>query len=96
MDPEYARGTIFGGTIAHGTIGLACLLEALSRISGDPWLRGVEVAVKFIAPARPGDVITPQGEVTQEGPDVATYDVRCVNQAGQPIIVGTARVPLRA
>lgn len=94
VDLEYARSTPFGGTIAHGTINLAPVLEAVARVSGQAWPTGAEVSVKFVAPAKPGDTLTPAGSLAEEQgePGTATYEVICRNQQGQDVLVGTARV----
>lgn len=98
VDVEFAGKSIFGGTIAHGTIPLACLLHSLAALCGEPWLKGAHVSVKFIAPARPGNVITAQGKLSGQTADQdgirAVYDVSCQNQQGQSIIVGTAEIAL--
>ena len=94
-DPEFARRTPYGGTIAHGTLNFAPVLGTLARLTGDPWLRGVEVTVRFIAPARPGDTLTPTLErrPEEDTPTALAYRVACRNQEGQEVLVGTAHLP---
>jgi 3-hydroxybutyryl-CoA dehydratase len=72
VDEEYARGTRFGGRIAHGplTFGIAVGLMALSGVYGDAIvaLLGCD-DLRALAPVRPGDTIRVRAEVveTQEG-----------------------------
>src|SRR3972149_5769856 len=40
VDPEYARGTPFGGTIAHGMLVLAYISEAMTAAFGRRWWGG--------------------------------------------------------
>ena len=94
VDPDFASRTMFGGTIAHGTIAAACIFDALSAVTGGPWLKGVRVAVKFIGPARPGDTVHAQGTLVPQDGDQLTYEISCEDQRGQQIIVGTAEFPI--
>ena len=54
----------------------------------------LEVAWKFLAPVRPGDVITAEVEVTaaREDKPVTTLATRIVNQDGTVVLDGTAVV----
>jgi acyl dehydratase len=55
VDPAYAAGTRFGGTIAHGPHTLAYMQRAMVELLGDSWLYGGKLeAVRFTAPVRPG------------------------------------------
>ena len=93
VDPEFASRSMFGGTIAHGTISTACLFDALAAVGG-PWLKGARVSVKFIAPARPGDAVHAQGTLVPQDGEQFTYEISCEDQRGQQIIVGTAELPI--
>jgi len=54
-DPEFARGSRFGGTIAHGHYSLAMIEDLLLAELGSRWLAGgVLRDVRFRAPVRPG------------------------------------------
>ncbi len=57
VDPEYARGTPFGGTIAHGMLVLAYISEAMTAAFGRRWWEGGRLRVRFKAPARSGDTV---------------------------------------
>ena len=54
VDVEFARGTRFGGTIAHGHITVSLVAEHCLRSFGPDWLRrGSLVDIRFRAPVRP-------------------------------------------
>ncbi len=56
VSPDYASGTPFGGTIAHGHYTLALMQEQMLRIAGPQWLTGgLLQRVRFRAPVRPGE-----------------------------------------
>ncbi len=64
VDPEYAAGTRFGGTIAHGPMSLAFLNELMMSCFGLGWAAGGRLLeVRFLAPVRPGDSLTIGGVV---------------------------------
>ena len=58
VDEEFARGTSFNGTIAHGFYIFAFLSELMMRSFGKKWTNGGRVDVRFKRPVRPGDTIT--------------------------------------
>ncbi len=95
VDEEFAKRSAFKGIIAHGTIPLAYLFQAVYEHFGTAWLEGVTFDVKFVAPVRPGDVVSCTGRVTAV--DAADAKIRvelsCVNQADAKVIVGEAVVP---
>lgn len=100
VDPEYARTTRFGGTIAHGHIALGWLCEMMLSWAGGAWLRGGALKqVRFVAPIRPGYTIRAEGTVTdiivEDGTRQAVCDIRIVNTANDEVcVVGSAVVPL--
>ena len=55
VDPEFARSTPFGGTIAHGMLVLALIGEMMQASFGARWTSSGRLKVRFKAPARPGD-----------------------------------------
>lgn len=100
VDPEYAKTTRFGGTIAHGHIALGWLTEMMVGWRGSEWLRGGELrGVKFVAPIRPGYTVRVAGSVDElveeDGVAKAHCKVTIVNAADeQPCVVGAALVVL--
>jgi 3-hydroxybutyryl-CoA dehydratase len=96
IDPAFAAGTFFGGTIAHGMLLLAYLSEMLTAAFGRTWLSGGRLKVRFKGVARPGDTLTVRGRVERvqdEGRRVLAA-VECVNGAGEVLVAGDAEVRL--
>ncbi len=93
VDPAFAAGTRFGGTIAHGMLLLAYVSEMLTAGCGEAWLSGGRLKARFRAPARPGDTVIAKGARVQSSGGRAVYDVECRNQAGELLVTGEAEVP---
>ncbi|MGQ9655996.1 MAG: MaoC family dehydratase, partial [Thermodesulfobacteriota bacterium] len=64
-DPEFAKTTPFKGTIAHGTMYLAYISEMIMQWFPAQWISGGQMEVSFLAPARPGDVLSMRGRVVE-------------------------------
>lgn len=98
-DPEFAKTTPFQGTIAHGTMYLAYISEMIMQWFPTQWICGGQMEVSFLAPARPGDVVSVKGKVVDKvagasGGEVV-LDVVCEIQGGKAIVAGKARCPVR-
>ena len=96
VDPEFAKKTRFGGTIAHGHIALSFLCEMMHRWLGSGWISGGSLAgIKFIAPIRPGYTISIGGTITEkrveEGKNIVQADIFVENQDGEKCVVGSAQ-----
>jgi 3-hydroxybutyryl-CoA dehydratase len=94
VDPAFAAGTFFGGTIAHGMLLLAYISEMLTAAFGRVWLSGGRLKVRFKGVARPGDALTVRGRI-ERAPDEGRRlfaAVECVNQEGQVLVAGDAEV----
>jgi len=98
IDPEFAKGTRFGGTIAHGLLSAAFISEMMTSWFGKGWLYGGELEIKFVGPVQPGDTIVTKGKVMEiENDGVKRYavcEVSCENQKEKQVIVGTAKAYL--
>jgi len=92
IDPEFAKTTQFGGTIAHGMLVLASISEMMTAAFGERWYSNGKLDVRFRAPARPGDTVTARATQTAETDGNLKYNVECVNQGGELLISGTAQV----
>ncbi len=83
-----------GGAIVQGGQLVGYLNEMLTRSLGTGYIMGGEIAVNFIHPARPGDVLTTGGTLTatteRDARPCGTFDVWLQNQAGEKLVVGTA------
>ena len=87
VDPEFAANTEMGGVIAHGTMSLNLIWQALERTLGSAALPSIELDIRFRRPVRPGDVIEAGGTLDDGG---ASYTVWARNQDGVNVIEGTA------
>ncbi|MBV1875144.1 MAG: MaoC family dehydratase [Cycloclasticus sp.] len=77
IDPEFAKTTFFGRTIAHGLLTLAFVSRVLSTWNWQGWAYGGELNVSFLGPVYPGDSVRVSGEIDQiEQRDDGTY-ARC-------------------
>ncbi|MDO8690036.1 MAG: MaoC family dehydratase [Dehalococcoidia bacterium] len=94
IDPEFAKTTFYGGTIAHGLLSLAFISEVMTKAFAKGWLAGGKLTVSFLAPVRPGDDITARGIVKkkkeEDGQRIVVCEVFCENQKGEKVISGEA------
>jgi 3-hydroxybutyryl-CoA dehydratase len=99
IDPEFARNTPAGGTIAHGMLVLAYVSRMMTDSFGKNWLDGGRFNIRFKAPARPGDILSIQGKVVkiQQLDQIAVIncEVLCANQKGEAVITGEAIVRIK-
>lgn len=94
VDPEFAKKTMFGGTIAHGLLSLAYISQMMTNWVSKAWISGGELEVTFLAPVRPGDTITSKGRVIEKDEErrVVVCEVYCENQKGEKVVAGKTRV----
>jgi acyl dehydratase len=94
VDEEYARTDRFHGIVAHGMWG-ASLISALlgTRLPG-PGTIYLEQTLRFRHPVGIGDTVTVSVTVASKDPERRrlVLDCRCVNQRGEMVIDGTAKV----
>lgn len=93
IDPEFAARDLFHRIIAHGMWSGGLISAVLGTRLPGPGTIYLGQDLTFLAPVMPGDVITAEVTVTAKSPpDHVTLDCRCTNQAGVPVVKGTARV----
>lgn len=100
IDAAFAKGTQFGGIIAHGMLILAFISEMMTVAFGRTWLYQGRLKVRFRGAARPGDKVTASGRIASIGPVENDKDglrrfvceVECHNQSGEVLISGEAEV----
>jgi 3-hydroxybutyryl-CoA dehydratase len=96
IDPEYAKKTALGGTIAHGMLSLSYISELMCSVFNEQWLTTGSLDVRFKTPARPGDTMTIHSSIKKiETLDVGTLilcDVLCLNQNNETIVTGETEV----
>jgi len=90
---------LFGGTIAHGTINVEPVLQALCAIQKTTWpLEGTMINLQFRAPVKPGDTIasklTVKDTKTEGGKTVLVCDLAIANDKGTDCVKGNAEIPL--
>jgi 3-hydroxybutyryl-CoA dehydratase len=94
VDPEFAKTTPFGGTIAHGMTSLAFISTLLNENFGKAWNFGGSLKVSFKSPCRPGDTVSAKAKVLQkkevDGKNIAELAIFCENQERDAIITGNA------
>jgi 3-hydroxybutyryl-CoA dehydratase len=94
MDEAYAKTTVFGGRIAHGTITLGLIAPVIGmKLPGQGSVL-LEITSKFFKPVKIGDAIT--ASATVSGKDEQRRNIsmtlRFVNQRGEEVALGEARV----
>lgn len=96
IDPEFAKKTPLGGTVAHGMLILSYLSQMMTSAFGKNWLIGGKLYVRFKAPARPGDTVTANGKIikikSEQNHTIITCDVDCKNQNNEVVITGEAEL----
>jgi acyl dehydratase len=94
MDETYAKSTIFGGRIAHGTITLGLIAPVIGmKLPGQGSVL-LEITSKFFKPVKIGDTITASATVStkDEKRRNVSMTLRFVNQRGEEVALGEARV----
>ena len=94
MNDEYAKGTMFGGRIAHGILVAGLISAVLGTMLPGPGAIYLSQQLRFLAPVRPGDEVTARARVSEwdpvKGRVTLSTDVR--NQDGVAVISGEARL----
>ncbi len=99
LDEEYAKGTMFGGRIAHGMLSAGFISAVLANHLPGPGTIYMSQTLKFKAPVRPGDTV--KATVTVKEVNVAknrvTLDTVCT-VGGKVVIEGECLMmpPVRA
>jgi 3-hydroxybutyryl-CoA dehydratase len=86
LDDAFAAASAFGRPIAHGTMSLNLILQAVERTLGEPTMRGSVTELKFLRPVFAGDRLEVGG--LRRSDDPRCYDVWVRNQAGDAVIQG--------
>ena len=105
LDAELAKATLFKGLVASGwhtaAITMRLLVDSGIPLAGG--LVGLGGSLKWPRPARPGDVLTVYGEITEvtpSKPDRGTIEIKAEtrNQRGDVVqnLTATLLVPRRA
>jgi acyl dehydratase len=91
-DADFAGRTRMGGIVVQGGVTTAILNAVVAEDLPGPGSVFLELNLKFLAPARPGDTITGEVVVTSARTDkpITGLDVRVVREDGVVAVEGTA------
>ena len=94
LNHEYANDTLFHGVIAHGMWGGALISALLGTQFPGPGTIYLEQVLHFTKPVRIGDTLTVTVTVTSKDDEKKRIELDCavLNQKGQSVLHGTARV----
>jgi acyl dehydratase len=93
-DADLAAGSRFGGIVVQGGVTSGLLNALVAEDLPGPGSVFLAVNWRFLAPARPGDVLTAQAVVTsvREDKPVTGLDTTITNQDGVVVLDGSAVV----
>jgi acyl dehydratase len=91
-DEDFAAATRFGGVVVQGGVTTAVLNAVVAEDLPGPGSVFLQLDLRFLAPVRPGDVITGSVEVTAARTDkpITTLGVRVTRDDGVVAVDGTA------
>jgi acyl dehydratase len=93
VDEEYARTDMFHRIVGHGMWGASLISTLLGTRLPGPGTIYLEQTLHFRRPVGIEDTITASVTVASKEPHHrVVFDCRCVNQLGETVIDGTARV----
>ncbi len=96
IDPDFAKKTTLGGTVAHGMMVLAYISEIMTDSFGTFWETSGSLSARFRTPARPGDSISVTARIVEIEPCESGAFIRCeawcTNQQGEQVINCTTKV----
>lgn len=90
LDPEFAAATPMGGVIAHGTMSVCLLWQALFRSFGAAAFESLDLDIRFLRPVRVGELLTAGGQPNPDNPDMVDVWVRAEDGADR--LAGTVRL----
>ncbi|MBY5974463.1 MaoC family dehydratase [Ferrimonas balearica] len=93
LDDAYAQDTIFEGRIAHGMLTAGLVSAVIGEQLPGHGTVYMGQTLRFLAPVRPGDVVTAEVEVIDidHGKRRVKLDCRCM-VAGKKVMIGEATV----
>jgi 3-hydroxybutyryl-CoA dehydratase len=94
INEEFAAGTQFKGRIAHGMYTAGLISAAIAMELPGPGTIYLGQELRFERPVRIGDTLTVQLAITGKTPEKKFVKLQTVvvNQAGKPVLSGTADV----
>jgi 3-hydroxybutyryl-CoA dehydratase len=97
LDDEATMRAIFGKRVVHGPIAASLISSLLGTLLPGPGSILLEQTFKYVAPVVVDDVLTASATITAIRADkpVVTLNTRAMNQSGQTVIEGQAKVLFR-
>ena len=94
IDPAFAETDLFHKVIAHGMWGAGLISGVLGTRLPGPGTLYLSQELRFGTRVGIGDTVTTTVTAREKQPDchAIVFDCRCVNQLGQEVIAGLARV----
>jgi hypothetical protein len=93
-DDAFAKERGLQSARVSGTQYLGYVCGLLVDLFEEGWLSAGTIAAKYVASVQPGDVIYPVATVARKeavGDAIRFHmEIRCENELGQPVLVGTA------
>ncbi len=89
--PEAYAGP-FGKPVAHGMLVLALASEAMAGAFGRAWAETGTLKIRWRSPAFPPIRVTARCTPKSDVAGLFAYDVVCEDEAGEPLLTGTATV----
>lgn len=86
VDRDFAANSPMKGIIAHGTMSLNLIWQALRATLGNEAVQRATLDIRFVRPVRECDTVTGGGRLSETAKN--TYDVWVRNQNGEPVIQG--------
>jgi 3-hydroxybutyryl-CoA dehydratase len=86
IDAHFAAQTRFGLPIAHGTLILAPIWEALDALLGLRGLEGARAMVKFLRPVKVNSEVRIEGRLVKSSSREASYEFTVRNEDGELLV----------
>jgi 3-hydroxybutyryl-CoA dehydratase len=83
IDAQFAAQTRFGHPIAHGTLVLAPIWEALDALLGGRALEGTRAAAKFLRPVKVNSEVRIEGRLVDSSSREVSYEFTVRNEDGE-------------
>lgn len=91
LDPVFAATTPMGSVIAHGTMSICLLWQAVFRTFGERAFESpVDLDIRFVKPVREGETLTAGGKASAD--DDGLYDVWVRGDDGEDRVAGALRL----
>ena len=87
LNEEYAKGTMFGGRIAHGMLTGALLSAIIGEQLPGHGTVYMKQDMKFLAPVRPGDRVTATVSVAEIFPEKRRVRLDCKCMVGDTLVL---------